>query len=190
MLTNSAGSAVPLADLAEVIGRSVTWAATNGNLSGTQSTLQAAGTATGSFQATAAGTAVISAKVDSDNTAPVSSNVLSLTVNKANTTAAITNGAALSSTTSLAGQPVAVTYSVTGAFGNSPTAPTGNVTVSDGVDACTGTVAAGTCNITLTTPGIRTLTASYLGDSNFNTSTSAGAPHTVLVRLYLPLIFR
>src|SRR5262249_44385455 len=89
-LTNSAGSAVPLADLAEIIGRSVTWAATNGNLSGTQGTVQPAGTASGSFQATAAGTAIISAKVDNDNTSPVSSNVLSLPVNKADTTTTIT----------------------------------------------------------------------------------------------------
>ena len=41
------------------------------------------------------------------------------------------------------------------------------------------TVAAGTCIITLTTSGAQTLTATYAGDSNFNTSTSAGEPHTV-----------
>jgi CSLREA domain-containing protein len=179
-LTNSANAAVPVADLAEIIGRSVTWAATHGTLSSTQATVQAAGTATGSFQATAAGTAIISAKVDNDNTAPVSSNVLSLTVNKANTTAAITNGASLSSTPSVTGQPVAVTFSVTGTFGNSPTAPTGNVTVSDGTDSCTGTVAAGTCNLTFKTAGAKTLTATYAGDTNFNTSpASASASHTV-----------
>ena len=60
-----------------------------------------------------------------------------------------------------------------------PTAPTGNVTVSDGVDSCTGTVAAGTCNITLTTTGARTLTATYAGDTNFNGSSSSGIAHTV-----------
>jgi CSLREA domain-containing protein len=179
-LTNSANAAVPLADISEIIGRSVTWAATHGNLSGTQGTLQAAGTATGSFQASAAGTAVISAKVDNDNTSPVSSNVLSLTVNKANTTAAITNGASLSSTDSVTGQPVTVNFSVTGAFGNSPTAPTGNVTVSDGTDSCTGTVAAGTCNLTFKTAGAKTLTATYVGDANFNASpASASVSHTV-----------
>jgi CSLREA domain-containing protein len=179
-LTNSSGSAVSVADLAEVIGRSVTWAAANGNLSSTQATVQAAGTATGSFQATSAGTAVISAKVDNDNTSPVSSNVLSLTVNKANTTAAITNGASLSSTASVTGQPVTVTYSVTGAFGNSPTAPTGNVTVSDGTDSCTATVAAGQCDITFRTAGSKTITATYVGDTNFNASpASTSASHTV-----------
>jgi LPXTG-site transpeptidase (sortase) family protein len=179
-LTNSSNAAVPLADLAEIINRPIIWAATNGNLSGTQGTVQAAGTAAGSFQATAAGTAVISAKVDNDNTAPTSSNVLSLPVNKANTTAAITNAVTISSTPSVTGEPVAVTFSVTGAFGNSPTAPTGNVTVSDGTDSCTGTVAAGTCNLIFKTAGTKTLTATYEGDANFNVSpASASAAHTV-----------
>jgi large repetitive protein len=179
-LTNSANTAVPAADLAEIVGRSVTWAATNGSLSATQGAVQAGGTATGSFQATSTGTAVLSAKVDLDNTAPVSSNVLSLTVNKAGTTAAITNGASLSATPSVTGQPVAVSYSVTGAFGNSPTAPTGSVTVSDGTDSCTGTVAAGTCSLTFRTAGAKTLTAIYAGDANFNASpASASAAHTV-----------
>ncbi|MFZ5855964.1 MAG: beta strand repeat-containing protein [Chloroflexota bacterium] len=179
-LTNSSGGAVPLADISEIIGRTVAWAATNGNLSGTQSTVQTAGTATGSFQATSAGTAIISAKVDNDNTAPVSSNVLSLTVNKANTTAAITNGATLSSVDSVTGQPVTVTYSVTGAFGNTPTAPTGNVTVSDGTDSCTASAAAGQCNVTFRTAGAKTIIATYAGDTNFNASpASTSASHTV-----------
>jgi hypothetical protein len=118
--------------------------------------------------------------VDNDNTSPVSSNVLSLTVNKANTTAAITNAASLSSSATVTGQPVAVNYSVTGAFGNAPTVPTGNVTVSDGTDSCIGTVAAGTCNLTFKTAGAKTLTATYAGDSNFNASpTSGSASHTV-----------
>ena len=76
---------------------------------------------------------------------------------------------------SVVGQPVTVGYSVTGSGGT----PSGNVTVSDGVNSCTGTVAAGSCSITLTTAGARTLTASYAGDSNFLPSTSAGAAHMV-----------
>ena len=42
--------------------------------------------------------------------------------------------------------------------------PTGNVTVSDGTDSCTATVAAGECAITFTTAGTRSLTATYLGN--------------------------
>ena len=55
----------------------------------------------------------------------------------------------------------------------------GNVTVTDGVDSCTGTVTAGTCSISLTTLGARTLTASYIATTNFNGSTSGGTPHQV-----------
>src|SRR5439155_450727 len=97
------------------------------------------------------------------------------TVNKANTTTTITSDSPDPSTQ---GQAVTVQYNVTV---NAPGAgtPTGNVTVSDGVNSCTGTVAAGQCSITLTTVGSRTLTATYVGNSNFNGSTSAGEPHTV-----------
>ncbi len=51
--------------------------------------------------------------------------------------------------------------------------PTGNVvvTVNDASgDTCTGTVASGTCNLTLTTAGNKTLTATYVGDTLFSTS--------------------
>ena len=110
------------------------------------------------------------------NASPVSSGA-SHTVNQANTTAAVTSD---SPDPTVAGQAVAVSYTVTGSSGNSPTSPTGNVTISDGVDSCTATVAAGTCNVTLTTAGARTLTATYAGDTNFNASpASAGASHTV-----------
>ena len=72
---------------------------------------------------------------------------------------------------SVVGQPVTVQYSVTSAGGT----PAGNVTVSDGVDTCTGTVAAGQCSITLNTAGSRSLTATYAGNANFAPSpASAG----------------
>src|SRR5439155_12524430 len=57
--------------------------------------------------------------------------------------------------------------------------PTGNVTVSDGTVNCVGTVAAGTCTLTPTTAGAKTLVASYAGDANFGGSTSEGVAHTV-----------
>ena len=76
------------------------------------------------------------------------------------------------------GAPVSVGY---GIVVDSPGTgiPTGTVTVSDGVDSCTGTVAAGTCDLSLTTPGDRTLTALYGGDGTFAASTSAGVTQTV-----------
>ncbi len=76
----------------------------------------------------------------------------------------------------MVGQTVTVTYSVSPQFGGTPT---GNVTVSDGTNSCMGTVAAGQCNLALTTAGARTLTATYVGDTNFNGSASAGASHQV-----------
>jgi hypothetical protein len=57
-----------------------------------------------------------------------------------------------------------------------------DVTVSDGAGgSCTLTLsgAAGACTLTSTSAGAKTLTATYAGDSNFNGSVSAGAPHTV-----------
>jgi Bacterial Ig-like domain (group 3)/YDG domain/Galactose oxidase, central domain len=100
-----------------------------------------------------------------------------LTVGKANTSTAITSDLPDPSTTV---QSVTVNYtvSVTPPGGGSPT---GNVTVSDGVDSCTGTVTAGigSCNLTLTTVGSRTLTATYAGNSNYNGSTSPGVSHVV-----------
>ena len=99
------------------------------------------------------------------------------TAGKANTTD-VTNAGTLgtASTVNIA-YPVSYTVSV-----NSPGAgtPTGNVLVSDGAATCTGTVAAGTCNLTSTTVGTKTITSRYLGDTNFNASaTSTGVSHTV-----------
>ena len=80
---------------------------------------------------------------------------------------------------SAVGQAVTVQYTVAVVAPGTGT-PTGTVTVSDGVDSCVGSVAAGTCAITLHTVGSRTLTASYAGDGNFAGSTSAGVAHSVL----------
>ncbi len=71
-------------------------------------------------------------------------------------------------------QPVVVTYAVNAFSGT----PTGDVTVSDGTDSCTATVAAGSCNLVMTTPGSKTLTATYGGDADYNGS-SGTASHTV-----------
>src|SRR3989449_604286 len=72
-------------------------------------------------------------------------------------------------------QGIAVAFTVTSGGGT----PTGNVSVTDGAAICNGTVAAGTCTLTPTTAGNKTLTATYGGDANFAGSTSAGASHTV-----------
>src|SRR5439155_22284124 len=100
---------------------------------------------------------------------------LSQTVSKADTTTAITTDL---STATVVGQSYAVAFTVTVSSPGSGT-PTGNVTVSDGSQTCIGTVAAGTCNLTSTTATTKTVTASYAGNTNFNSSTSSGVSHTV-----------
>jgi len=79
------------------------------------------------------------------------------------------------------GQSISVSYSVSAPGGGTPT---GNVTVSDGVDTCTGTVAAGSCSLALGTHGVRSLTATYAGTGCFEPSVSAPVPHTVALVQY------
>ena len=100
----------------------------------------------------------------------------STTFNVVGTTTTITNAAALAATPSLVGQPYVVNFTVASTLGT----PTGSVTVSDGTVTCTGTLAAGagTCNLTSTTAGVKTLTATYPGNATFNGS-SGTATHTV-----------
>jgi predicted outer membrane repeat protein len=181
--TNSANTDVS-ANIDVLLGLPVSWSSVGGTLSGAQASIQTSGggkgTATATYTATAAAVGnSATAQVD-NGPASGSANTALITVNKANTTASITNAAALSGTDSVTGQAVAVSYSVTGAFGNGPTAPTGMVTVSDGTDSCTGAVAAGTCNVTFRTAGAKSVTATYNGDANFNVSpASSAASHTV-----------
>ena len=91
---------------------------------------------------------------------------------KANTITTITNS--LSAAT-VVGQQYAVNFSVTSTAGT----PTGTVTISDGTANCSASVASGTCSLTPTSAGAKTITASYAGDTNFTNSTSAGTAHTV-----------
>jgi large repetitive protein len=98
-------------------------------------------------------------------------------VNAAATTTTITGKTPNPSTV---GQAVTVNFTVAAVAPGAGT-PTGNVTVSDGSATCTGTVAAGTCTLTPTTAGAKTVTATYAGDGNFTGSTSAGVAQTVNV---------
>jgi len=115
------------------------------------------------------------AESNETNNSPANNTV---TVGKANTTTTINSD---NPDPSVVGQPVTVTWSVTvnapGALG----APlTGNVTVSDGTNNCTAAVSAGQCDVTFTSAGAKSLTATYAGDSNYNGSASTPAtPHTV-----------
>ncbi|HEU4836815.1 MAG TPA: tandem-95 repeat protein [Pyrinomonadaceae bacterium] len=115
------------------------------------------------------------AESNETNNSPANNTV---TVGKANTTTTITDD---TPDPSVVGQPVTVKWTVSvnapGALG----APlTGNVTVSDGTNNCTAAVSAGQCDVTFTSAGAKSLTATYAGDTNYNGSASSPATaHTV-----------
>jgi hypothetical protein len=95
-----------------------------------------------------------------------------LVINRAPTTTTITS---VSPSPSTVGEPVRVQFTLGGIFGT----PSGTVTVTDGIDSCTAAATATECNITFSTPGSRTITATYSGDANHFGSTSAGRLHQV-----------
>jgi hypothetical protein len=180
-LSDSANNPVTVANLATVIGLPITFSAVGGSISGAQTTIQASGTATATYTATAANASnSATGKVDNDPNSG-STNTGLITVNKGNTSASIISQT-LSAT--LVGQSFSVSFNaVPSNTTNSPTAMTGNVTISDGVNSCNGVIDGsgnGSCLVTLNTTGARTLTAIYLGDGNFNASAaSPGLGHTV-----------
>ncbi len=144
--------------------------------------ISAGGTGSCSLTSFTAGNKTLTATYQGDanfNVSPASTGVAH-TVNKADTTTTITNSVALGTAT-VVGQPYAVNWSVTvNAPGSVGAALTGNVTVTDGTATCFAAVSAGTCNLASTSPGAKTITATYAGDANYNTSpASAGAAHTV-----------
>jgi Carboxypeptidase regulatory-like domain/Domain of unknown function (DUF4214) len=157
----------------------VTWSVApvaTGQFTASDATLASNGTfvqATATYQALAAGSNTATAKVDNDTTSG-NTNSGAITVNKGNATASIT-GQGL--TTTLTGQSFTVNFNaVPSNTTNSPTAMTGNVTVSDGVDSCSGLVNGsgnGSCSLALSTIGSRNITATYVGDSNFNASAAS-----------------
>jgi len=129
-------------------------------------TLDASGKATLSTSTLAAGTHTIKARFEGNADYGPSEDTMSYMVYKADTTISITSD---DPDPSVVGQPVLVEFTVTANAPGSGT-PTGNVTVDDGTDSCTGTVAGGSCTLTPTTAGAKTLTATYAGDDNFNGS--------------------
>jgi len=94
-------------------------------------------------------------------------------VNKGNTSLAIDSN---TPDPSVVGESYTVSGTVTVQAPGSGT-PTGQVTVSDGENTCTDTMiesdnGSWSCDLTSTTAGPKTLTASYAGDTNFNGATT------------------
>ncbi len=182
-LTNSAGTAIPASNLDALVGLGVTFGGTGATITSPQTTIQASGTATATFSAAAIGAKTGTATVENATAS------INITVNKANTSVTITGQ---SNSTTNQGEIFSVSYNVavdapgtlTSRDGLPDTSdavsPGSTVTVSDGVNNCTGTVAAGQCSLSLNTVGVRTLTATYNGDANYNSDVSPGVSHTVL----------
>ncbi|HEY4423043.1 MAG TPA: tandem-95 repeat protein [Pyrinomonadaceae bacterium] len=115
------------------------------------------------------------AESNETNNSPAANTV---TVGKANTTTTINSD---NPDPSVVGQPVTVTWTVAVTAPGALGAPlTGNVTVSDGTNQCVAAVSAGQCDVTFTSAGAKSLTATYAGDTNYNGSASTPATaHTV-----------
>ncbi|PKO19105.1 MAG: hypothetical protein CVU39_00710 [Chloroflexi bacterium HGW-Chloroflexi-10] len=99
------------------------------------------------------------------------------TVEKANTTTTITSD---TPDPSVYGQNYTINFSVAAVAPGSGT-PTGMVTLSDGTNSCgpvTLSGGSGSCGLPSTSPGAKTLTATYSGDANFNGSSDTET-HTV-----------
>ncbi len=124
---------------------------------------------------TTAGTKILTATYAGDNNFLASTSASQSHVVRAATTTAITSD---QPDPSAVGQPVTFNYQVAVTPPGNGT-PSGSVVVSDGAQSCFGSVAAGSCSITFTTAGIKTLTATYVGDANFITSTSMNVSHVV-----------
>lgn len=125
-----------------------------------------------------AGAKLLTANYAGDSSfSPSSSPSVMQTVNKAGTVTTITYEAL---DPSVPAQPVMVKFTVAPLAPGSG-APSGNVTVSDGLgDSCIGTVATGYCMVSFAAYGSKTIVASYAGDANYLSSTSAGVKHNVI----------
>ena len=103
------------------------------------------------------------------------------TTNPANTAMS----ASLSAAQGGANQPVTVTYTLgvlaPGAIPPGLPGPSGQIQVSDGVTSaiCTLTFPTGSCGLSPSTLGARQITARYLSDASYQSSTSAPLPYTV-----------
>jgi hypothetical protein len=151
------------------------------------SQLNATGNTTGTFVYTppagrilAAGLQSLSVRFTPSSTADytIVTDDVELTVNPVDTTTTITSHTPNPSTV---GKMVTFDFTVAQAITNA-TRPTGTVTLTASTgESCTGNLVGGrsTCKITFTTSGSRTVTASYPGDANNNSSVSTGVTQTV-----------
>jgi hypothetical protein len=139
--------------------------------------LSAAGASSCSGTFATAGTKTLTAAYSGDNNFLGSSASASYSVAKANTTITVSD----TPDPSIVNGPVTVSFVITA---NPPYSPlpafTGTVSVSGFGSSCTATLPATNCALTPTTVGSGNITATYNGDSNFNSSPPGTASHTVV----------
>jgi hypothetical protein len=85
------------------------------------------------------------------------------------------------------GDPVTVTFSVTG---SSSVQPTGQVVVSDGVYSCYASLPLTSCTLVAQAAGARQLVAQYSGDATYDFALSPAVVHNVdpLLQMMVPLV--
>lgn len=154
-----------------VSGASVTLNPANGlALSQAPGTSNGSGVATGKVKATAVGNGTVTATVGGGTTSPA----VTVTIAQATTTTSVS----VPGGDSNVGEAVTVNYSVSVVSPGSGT-PGGTVTVSGGSQSCTASVSTGSCPLTFTSAGTKSISAHYNGDANYAASTSATVDHTV-----------
>ncbi|MBK7785828.1 MAG: Ig-like domain repeat protein [Gemmatimonadetes bacterium] len=136
----------------------------------------AGGSGSCALASTAAGSKTITATYAGDANFLGSSGTASHTVSQASTSTTVTGSAPNPSTV---GTPYTANFAVVVAAPGAG-APSGNVTVTDGLGgSCTTGAGAGSCQLTPTSVGAGSLVATYAGDANLLGSTSAAVVHTV-----------
>ncbi len=128
-----------------------------------------------SLTSSSAGSKTLTASYDGDSVFASATGTAVHSVDKASTTTSINSDA---NDPSKVGESYTVSVTVSAVSPGSGT-PTGSVDVDDGDGAtCTITTlsgGSGSCDLTSTTAGAKTIIASYKGDSNYNTSTGTTA---------------
>ena len=118
-----------------------------------------------------AGTHIVNMTYSGDINYTSSTSSLSQIVSKGSTTTTIFN---ILPSSPAVGQTYAVSFTVTA---NPPGSgsPTGFATVSDGTNQCSSSIAVGSCSLSSSSAGNKTITVSYPGDSNFNSSSGVAS---------------
>ncbi len=170
-LTDSSGGTVTASNLTALVGLPVSWSRLGGDLVSIEGSIQSNGSATASYNETTGVVAPHSVTAIVDSTpASGSVNTEAITVQKAGTSTLILSGPF---TPVVYGQPFTVNFRMLSTTGRTPTAPTGDVVLSDGVTSATAPpLPTGSGTLSLFTIGTRTVTATYPGDANFSASNS------------------